>query len=497
MLNNQQQSVIDQLMQRLNSGNGGVILVDSDPGVGKTHVGVDGAKTAAAAGKTVCVMAFTNENADSFAEKVTHPLIKISTSHKAGMRQFPPGKFAITDKPLVTYLRLQKVTNVDECIRLIGLGKALMIAATSLPEVAERWRLRLKPEDIGICQNAFQLFDAKNPHVDDLIYYPALKGWSREKYDLVIVDEYQDMTLAQIKLARQLVKSGGVLLCLGDKKQAIFGFRGASFQPIPEAVVLEMTLTYRYGQTICDYNNRRFGTHTVPAIEKYGIVTENGDLECDANTMIIARTNAELVPHALRLMLAGKPVYMTNKRLLNDIILRIMNASHNETCPNCNSPLVARENKKAWGSKYFLACSGWPKCKKGCFANKWQSISSDDTLARVTGQLLNDRESADSDKQLEIDDTIAVCRWLLSNYTPTEAIDQLTKLSQSHDGTMLTTCHKAKGLQADRVHVLESGFLKALARAREYEDTLQIEQEINLQFVAMTRAGTHLNIITE
>jgi len=56
---------------------------------------------------------------------------------------------------------------------------------------------------------------------------PALLGAYRERYSHVLVDEYQDLNLAQERLV-ELIAGGGAPFVVGDDDQSIYRFRGAS-----------------------------------------------------------------------------------------------------------------------------------------------------------------------------------------------------------------------------------------------------------------------------
>src|SRR5690606_8710435 len=62
---------------------------------------------------------------------------------------------------------------------------------------------------------------------DDMIFVPVRNNWVRAWYNVVIVDECQDMNAAQIEMALRACKKGGRIIVVGDEKQAIYGFRGA------------------------------------------------------------------------------------------------------------------------------------------------------------------------------------------------------------------------------------------------------------------------------
>ena len=499
-MNEQQQAVFDNVMYNLNQQRGKTtITVDADAGVGKTYVAAATVKGALSLGYHVAAIAFTNLNADEFAARVNDNRAVILTSHKLGMRQFPNGRVNVTDTVLDLYFKGQGVKNIKGAFRLLSLAKAnLLTAAEQLHETVDRWQLKkISTNDIGVVHNALQMFNPKTPHVDDLIYYPSVKGWAKDQFDLIVVDEYQDQTPALLKMLDNLLSPNGVLLCVGDRKQAIFGFRGAYFQDIPNAVNYPITITYRHGQGICSFVNGEFGTNTSSGIDRVSTVNYVNEVVHDVEGMVVSRTNAALVPIAIKAIAQGQAVYLTNKYLLEKMLMLLLSVSHNETCPNCQNELVVRKRVKGWGDPYFLACGAWPKgCKKGHAVFTWDKLPANEVLTTVKATLLNNREDADDAGDVDrIDDEIAVFEWLLTNYSVGDAYAQLLKVSQSTGGMMLTTCHRAKGLEATNVYVLEKTFKDALNRAIDDDNPEQVKQEHNLRYVAYTRAKDNLYLV--
>jgi len=57
---------------------------------------------------------------------------------------------------------------------------------------------------------------------------PAVGAVERGRYDVVLLDEYQDTSHAQLELLRSLFGGGHPVTAVGDPHQSIYGFRGAS-----------------------------------------------------------------------------------------------------------------------------------------------------------------------------------------------------------------------------------------------------------------------------
>jgi DNA helicase II / ATP-dependent DNA helicase PcrA len=58
--------------------------------------------------------------------------------------------------------------------------------------------------------------------------YPEIRVSYRRRFPFVLLDEYQDTNVAQRKLLQELVGAGGGVTAVGDARQAIFAWRGAT-----------------------------------------------------------------------------------------------------------------------------------------------------------------------------------------------------------------------------------------------------------------------------
>ncbi|MEL6413901.1 MAG: ATP-dependent DNA helicase, partial [Pseudomonadota bacterium] len=102
----------------------------------------------------------------------------------------------------------------------------------------------------------------------DLVAHPtalveadeAVRMELQGRYEHVLVDEYQDVNRASVRLLRALKPDGKNLWVVGDAKQSIYRFRGASSYNIdrletkdfPGGTSMQLSTNYRSSQEICD-----------------------------------------------------------------------------------------------------------------------------------------------------------------------------------------------------------------------------------------------------
>lgn len=96
---------------------------------------------------------------------------------------------------------------------------------------------------------------------------PEVGALERDSYRVVLLDEYQDTSVAQARMLARLFGSGHPVTAVGDPNQAIYGWRGASVSnilrfpeqfsdPAEPAPVLPLTVNRRSDRHILDFANR-------------------------------------------------------------------------------------------------------------------------------------------------------------------------------------------------------------------------------------------------
>ncbi|MDP9112909.1 MAG: UvrD-helicase domain-containing protein, partial [Acidobacteriota bacterium] len=138
---------------------------------------------------------------------------------------------------------------------------------TRFATVYERYEARLRES------NALDFDDLLLEAVNLLRHDEATRQRLNQRYEFVMVDEYQDTNRSQYDLMRLLSEQRHNICVVGDEDQSIYGWRGANIRNIldferdfPGATIIRLEQNYRSTQTILEaasavvaHNTERIG----------------------------------------------------------------------------------------------------------------------------------------------------------------------------------------------------------------------------------------------
>ncbi len=138
-------------------------------------------------------------------------------------------------------------------------------------------------------------------YADLLIEY--LKLNREPEFDYVLVDELQDVNKMEADIA---IKSGHKFIAVGDKKQAIFGFQGGSisnFELFSDSTHFVLSENFRSTNQILGFSREYFISNTADSSHKEELKGLTNALGIEGNKpMIIPADKKHLIPHALSLV---------------------------------------------------------------------------------------------------------------------------------------------------------------------------------------------------
>src|SRR5690606_4552665 len=241
------------------------------------------------------------------------------------------------------------------------------------------------------------------------------------QYDWVFVDETQDLSPAQLELVIRAAGERGRIVAVGDRRQSIYGFRGADRDAIPRIIerlsadVLPLNVTYRCPRLVV-----REARKLVPTIEHApgapeGIVRTATLAHLEANAQpgdfVVSRANAPLVSLCFRWLAAGRRAQIKGRDIGQGLIAWVR-ATQATTIPQ------------------LVTC-----------LQQWYSAE----LRRLTA--LERDTQAVTDRAQCLEALIEGCERV------DDVIAKIERLFGEGDtlGITLSSTHRAKGLEADRV----------------------------------------------
>lgn len=303
----------------------------------------------------------------------------------------------------------------------------------------------------------------------DMIVLPLFHKDMIPTYKYVFIDECQDLSRAQRELMLCAAKNGR-FIAVGDRNQAINGFAGAdcsSFDKIadqPNTIELPLSVNYR-----CGTNMVRLAQEIVPHIQAHkgaikGDVFHVKQLSKDLfkeNDMVLCRTSAPLVGLCMKLIESGITAVVKGKDIAQDLKNLIANANTRDI----KALLAYLEDEKQ-------KCINIIKEQRKC----------DDAMAKNATKYLN---LEDRCKCIE-----NICMYSIKDTTQLKTyINKIFSDENIENAVMLSTAHKSKGLEANRVMIL---LPNKLPLKYPHQQRWQEVQEMNLKYVAVTRARKEL-----
>ena len=301
----------------------------------------------------------------------------------------------------------------------------------------------------------------------DLLWLPHRLRLRPQRYKHVLVDEAQDLSAAQLALAMDARARGGRMLFCGDPHQSIYGWIGADpeayarIKTATQAVELPLSICYR-----CPRSHIALAQTLVPTIEAHddapaGTITLLEDTELldhvRPGDLVICRKTAPLIAWCMRLIAHRLPARVRGRELGQELTALARKLA----------PLVP-----------------WHRLPEAIAAYEEIEVA----------QLL--REDVDAEHIIAVQDRCAallVCFRSFGGRSVDALCAEIDRLfADNGDVVALSTIHRAKGLEAERVFVLEANTLP-LRWQRQRPD--QLQQELNLLYVALTRAKQDLFLL--
>ena len=307
---------------------------------------------------------------------------------------------------------------------------------------------------------------------DDMLYLPLAWNLPLQQFEWVFVDEAQDLSPAQLELVLRCRAPGGRMVFVGDERQAIYGFAGADNRSVERIIQrvnaqrLPLSICYR-----CPTAHLDLAREIVPGIEARPgapagelrtITPHELDALVQPGDLVICRLTAPLVEQCIHFITRGISARVEGRdigKALTKIVRQVAERS-GFTYGEITAHLVAYQGAQT-------------------------------ALLRQKG--------ADEDAVQSLEDRVAAILVCVASFEDARDVDTLCArieglFDERRSQIRLATVHRTKGLEAERVFILRPD---KLPLARPDQQPWQREQELNLKYVALTRAKQSLFFVDE
>lgn len=295
----------------------------------------------------------------------------------------------------------------------------------------------------------------------DMVWLPVVLDLvPPSRYQAIFVDEMQDLSLLQWEMVKQLLAPKGRIVGVGDLHQQVYGWRGSIGPKIWDdlrsmgAIELPLNTTFR-----CPPEIVREAQQLVPQLraldsKPHGSVeTIQFDelvdrLTWDVDTFVLSRTNADLLEVALHLFENDVQFHLAGGDEIMGPLIAIIQKLDKSTLQRFKASLVT------WFNAEMMK------------ADAMGSSALADKVEQQFGML---------------------CCVMNFSTDPSDYLQILNNLAGETmrvSAVTLSTAHKVKGREADRVFLLRQSF----HRHQEWRKEPVEPEEFNIEYVAITRA---------
>lgn len=430
-------------------------------------------------GKSSLFLAFNNSIVEELKNRNSRNDVEIMTIHSCGWRLILStygGKVKMNpNKCLGKTEKVLKEFKVSENLRgyffyvipkILDLMRCNLCDnnTESIMDLVEHYDIDIDEEDTKLVIKAFEYLVKDKSQFDfmDMIYVPITDSRIRfKKYNFVFCDESQDFSIAQHEFIKRCLGRKARLTTVGDPRQAIYGFAGAdarSYEKLAningKAIKLPLSVTYRCGKNIVKEAQRIvpeicYPPFAIDGLVKYGSLTEiqQGDWILCRNLKPLVETYLWLMKNKVKSKIRGKEI--------GEGILGLISKMGCKTIDR----LFHRLDQEREDLYLKLANKG---VRKPSFHPKMELLLQKTEVIKCLAEEVN---------------TVKELRQLIESIFTDEI-----------KGIMLSTIHKAKGLENDRIFFLCPELIPSQYATQPW----QHEQEQNLYYVAVTRAKKEL-----
>lgn len=478
-------------------GNGNAVI-SAKAGSGKTSTCVTAIKLIKPKNK-VMFLAFNKSIAEELSQKLKdYPNVEVRTSHSLGfaiIRKNVEGEVELDEFKYRRYVKsnISELTTIDVTLTknqlynyIESICALVDFARFNLAQTAEEVKSLAVKYDVPIffdeCDVVIKVLEWGKTELNsidytDMVWLPVELSMNARAFqkDFIFIDECQDQSLMSIELFLKCFKRGTRFIAVGDEDQCINTFCGSSeeafqyMKDYPKTSQFDLPICYRCPKTVVE-----LAKTLVPDIEcredapKGDIIEKCWTSSLRSGDMVLCRSKAPLLKVYTKLLrkgiqchIKGQDIGINLKKLIEEVDIEELNT-----------------NLKS----------------DGVFVRLY------DNLFEIRNKLMETKGLDYQDATLtnyitNMYDMIKALTVLAENYTTkTELLSHIDEIfDETREGVILSTIHKAKGLEADNVYILCNSSMPSSLAKKEWEKNA----EQNLIYVAYTRAKSKLGFISE
>jgi DNA helicase-2/ATP-dependent DNA helicase PcrA len=469
------------------------LIIEAVAGSGKTTTIVEAIKHVPLE-QSVVFLAFNKSIADELRRRVTQPNAQCKTLHALGLSawkrhlQWDANDLEIDGRKtheIVDEMELALGMWTRDMTKLVGLAKGGGLVPKGLEgkyeglafdsddaweETMDRYDIDPDEVDLDLVREVLTRGIAQAHKVidfDDMLYMPIIAGAEFEKADVVFLDEAQDVNGIQAEIVSRMLGPRSRVIAVGDPNQSIYGFRGAMHDSMSQLQErfrcrpLPLSVSYRCPKSVVT-KAREWVSHILPhdaapdGLVEYANDWRVGDfLPGDA---ILCRNSAPIISVAF-MLIRNKIAAKVVGRDIGQGLVKLVQKMKARTIVDLDERLT----------KYRLR-----------------------EVTRAKGK---------EAKIAALDDKLDTIRVFMEEAGPHAGIGTLIQsiealFGDGSDMRGMVTCstvHKAKGLEFERVFVLDADLYMPSRWARQ---PWERQQEENLMYVAATRAKRELRYVS-
>ena len=478
-------------------GNGNAVI-SAKAGSGKTSTCVTAIKLIKPKNK-VMFLAFNKSIAEELSQKLKdYPNVEVRTSHSLGfaiIRKNVEGEVELDEFKYRRYIKsnISELTTIDVTLTknqlynyIESICALVDFARFNLAQTAEEVKSLAVKYDVPIffdeCDVVIKVLEWGKTELNsidyaDMVWLPVELSMNARAFqkDFIFIDECQDQSLMSIELFLKCFKRGTRFIAVGDEDQCINTFCGSSeeafqyMKDYPKTTQFDLPICYRCPETVVE-----LAKTLVPDIKcredapKGDIIQKCWTSSLRSGDMVLCRSKAPLLKVYTKLLRKGIQCYIKGQDIGTNLKKLIEEVDIEELNTNLKSD--------------------------GVFVRLY------DNLFEIRNKLMETKGLDYQDATLtnyitNSYDMIMALTVLAENYTTkTELLSHIDEIfDETREGVILSTIHKAKGLEADNVYILCNSSMPSSLAKKEWEK----KAEQNLIYVAYTRAKKKLGFISE